>query len=188
MNVHDPLSFLKEEEAELFIRRNHEKVSKSRRSWKIFGVRPIVWCPLATAVVALLAGIAIMQNVYSAHWWQGQDEKRAVVRLAERGVQVFDEKVIPDWECAPADDGRRVVAAWAREVATFKRETGSPNSALIDTSELSSRVWGTTTTEPPVPDAELLAAFPYLRSINGTVVAGEKSNDSAGANNDSRPF
>jgi hypothetical protein len=51
---------------------------------------------------------------------------------------------------------------------------------MIDLNGFGVPVWGTTTTEPPVSDDELLAAFPFLRSINGNAVGGADSNSSPG--------
>jgi hypothetical protein len=180
MNVDDPLAFFRAEDTELARIRQEKSLrkkwrppqpSQQRVSDPI--LRTVVWVPSIVIVALALIALTVRHEFQIRNLIRRDAERAATGQFSKRGVSFDTADVIPGWQCATDDDGWRVVAArhrtdprWLRispgHVQTWFLSAADGYPYPVDTSQPAHH---------PPSDKEIIAAFPYLRTINGQPVA-----------------
>jgi hypothetical protein len=181
MNVDDPLAFFRAEDAEIARIRQEESL---RRKWRFSKashllaraprVRIVVWVPSILLLALALIAVTIRHEFGIRNLKQRDVERSAMGRFGNRGVVFDSASVIPVWQCATDDDGWRVIAAQHGNYPTWLRISPSDELRNRLLAEADGDPYPVYTSHPdrlPPTDAEIIAAFPYLRTINWKPVA-----------------
>jgi hypothetical protein len=177
MNVDDPLAFFRAEDAEIARIRQEESL---RRKWRPPKpshqpardpiLRMVVWLPSILLLALALIALAIRHEFQTRNLNQLVAERKAMGRFSDRGVRFDSAGVIPGWQCATGDNGWRAVAVRCNEYQPWlevsPRNQFRNQLLAADADGDPYSVYRSQHALPPPSDKEIIAAFPYLRTIN----------------------